>query len=516
MTATTVIRTPGSRQSDGSAGEASARGQVSLLAAVATAFIIILGYVLESPAILWSSLVPALWLATAHPVRLVQLLAVTTPVFPVVRLTRDLVGAQQVSTKGLFMTGDDPIIAALAAAWLLAAIRSGAGRRKWYPAALLWLLVLYPVIALANLSRLNGSQSVVSFLYYLKWAEYAILTIAVPRILSGTEALRMATSFPRLMMTTLLLSASFAVYETAEALRTSSYTKAAEIPRASSFFGTLDPLQFGASEDPANFGIYAMVAGSVALATMGSGSRRGWLPGMGFLASLIALLLSASRAPWLAAALAFGRLQRLGSSHMVLGALAIIFGITGSLAVAPQVWQASFSRFDTLSDLNQLTEQSATNRLNIALNSPVFEVDQYWLIGHGHSSYRFIAEEHLSRITAGISRSLYNFPLTAWYDGGPAGLTLWALLFSQLRRKLGQVRLRSPVPAVRTFASGLLGALWGLGLASMFGEVPYNWRVMGVFFLATGVCLAADEASRAPGGRFTFYLGFRQPGEARQ
>ncbi len=516
MTTTKDINWFGSHRRRGAGTDSSSRNEASLLAALAAATLMLLGYAFSSPAILWCSLAPALWLAAAHPARLVQLLAVTAPVFPVVRLTRDIVGAQQVSTKGLFLSGDDPIIAAVGVAWMMVALRSGVRRRIWYPSALLWLLLLYLVIAAANLNRLDSSQSVVSFLYYLKWAEYAVLMIAVPRILTGSEALRLAGSFPRLMMTTLLVSALFAAYETAEALRTGSYSQAATIPRASSFFGTLDPLRFGASEDPANFGIYVMVAGSIALAALGAGGRKGWLPGASFLASLVALLLSASRAPWLAAALAYGRLQRLASSHMLLGALAIVFGMTITIAFTPEVWRASFARFEALGDWNQATERSALNRLQIAVNSPVFEVDQYWLIGHGHSSYRFVAEEHLSRITSGVSRSLYNFLLTAWYDGGPACLILWAVLFLQLRRKLGQIEARSPLPAVRTFAHGLLSALWGLGLASMFGEVPYNWRVMGVFYLATGVCLAADEAARTPAARVAFYVGFKQPVEAPQ
>ena len=516
MTSNANILWLGSRRMRDAGGDSSSRGEASLLAAFATAALILLGYALTSPAILWCSLAPALWLAAAHPARLVQLLAVTAPIFPVVRLTRDLVGAQQVSTKGLFLSGDDPIIAAIGVAWMMVALRSGVRHRIWYPSALLWLLLLYLAVAAANLNRLDGSQSAVSFLYYLKWAEYAVLMIAVPRILSGAEALRFASSFPRLMMTALVVSALFAAYETAEALRTGSYSQAATIPRASSFFGTLDPLRFGASEDPANFGIYVMVVGSIALAAMGASGRTGWLPGVSFLASLIALLLSASRAPWLAAALAYGRLQRLASSHMILGALAIVFGITSTLAFTPQIWTASLARFEALGDWNQATERSALNRLQIAINSPVFEVDQYWLIGHGHSSYRFVAEEHLSRITSGVSRSLYNFFLTAWYDGGPAGLALWALLFLQLRRKLGQIQIRSPIAPVRTLAHGLLGALWGLALASMFGEVPYNWRVMGVFYLATAVCLAADEAARTPAARVPFYVSFKQPVEAPQ
>ena len=476
--------------------DASAQGGASLAVAILTAATILVAYWLDSLLVLWASLAPALWLATAHPVRLVHLLAVTSPVFPVIRLTRDIVGAQHVSAKGLFMSGDDPIIAALGVAWLLAIMQSGGRSRAWYPSALVWLLLLYPIVVLINLGRLEGNQTIVSMLYYFKWAEYAVLLIAVPQIARGAEAIRLAVTFPRLMMGVLLLTAAFATYEISESIRTGAFSQAANIPRASAFFGTLDPLRYGASEDPVNFGTYVMVAGSVALAAMGANKRTGWLPGASFLGSLIALLLSASRAPWLAAGLAYSRIQRLGSSRMMLAGLGITFGVTATMAFAPQVWYASFSRFEALSAGSQADEQSANNRLEIALNSPVFDIDSYWLIGHGHSSYRFMAEEHLSRFTSGISRSLYNFFLTAWYDVGPVGFALWILLFVQLRRKLDSIHRRSPLPAVRTFAWGLLGGLWGLGLASMFGEVPYNWRVMGAFYLATGVCLAADEATR--------------------
>lgn len=515
MTAAALNRWPGFPPGTGAEDRESGRGVAGLAMAALTVALLLLGCWLPSALILWSSIVPALWLAATHPVRLVQLLVFTSPIFPVVRLTRDLVGAQQVSSKGLFLSGDDPIIAALAAAWLLATIRAGRGKaRVWYPRALISLLLLYPVISAANLWRLEFNQGLVSILYFFKWAEYALLVFAIPRLIRGSAAVRLASSLPRLMMGALLVSAAFASYEVAEALRTGTYTQAAAIPRASAFFGTLDPRKFGASEDPVNFGTYIMVAGSVALAAMSAKGKTGWLPGASFIASLIALLLSASRAPWLAAALAYGRVQRLGSSRAVLAMLAIAFAATSTLAFAPQVWQASFARFEALSEWNRSAERSADSRLQIALHSPVFEIDQFWLIGHGHSSYRFVAEEHLSQITSGVSRSLYNFPLTAWYDSGPAGLVLWVLFFLQMRRKLSSIEARSLSPAVRTLAGGLHGALWGLGMASMFGEVPYNWRVMGVFYLALGVCLAADEAAGAPAGasaRRAFYWVIRRP-----
>ena len=485
-------------------------GEVGIFLVLLTAFIILLGYFFASPAILWVSLAPALALAATQPFRLVQLLAVTSPIFPVVRVTGNLVGAQQVSTKGLFLSGDDPIIAALGVAWILAVMRSGARGRAWYPSALLWLLVVYPLVTLANLGRLDGDQSIVSTLYYLKWAEYGALLIFIPQTIRGTEAIRLTGSLTRIMLVALLASAAFATYEVTESVRTGSYSQSAAIPRASAFFGTLDPARFGASEDPVNFGTYVTVAGSVALAVVGVKRKSGWLPGTSFLAGLVALVLSASRAPWLAGLLAFSKVQKLTSSRFMLGALLILLAITGTMAFAPQIWQASASRFEALIDWNSAAEQSALSRFEITLNSPVFTVDQYWLVGHGHSSYRFIAEEHLSRITSGISRSLYNFLLTAWYDAGPTGACLWIVLFAQLRKRLTMIHQRCPAPAVRTLAWGMLGALWGLVLASMFGEVPYNWRVMSVFYVGVATCLAADEATRSLAVPRLFCWGVRQ------
>lgn len=480
------------------------RDEGTFAAAILMAAILLSGYFLSSPVVLWAALAPGLWLAATHPARLVQLLAVTAPTFPVIRIVRDIVGSQQVSTKGLFLSCDDPIVASLGVAWILAHMRSAHKRTEWFPAALVWLLALYPVINFANIERLDSSQTIVSLLYYMKWSEYAILLFLVPQTIRGEEAIRLLSSLGRIMMGVLLVSALFASYEIVESVRTGSYTKAATMPRASAFFGTLDPARFGASEDPVNFGVYVMVAGSIALAIVSASRRSGWLPSASFLGGLLALLLSASRAPWVAAAVAFGKINRLGSSRVMLGVLAVMLAVTATVAFAPQVWQASFARVEALSNWQYAAEQSAQSRLQIALNSPVFTVDTYWLIGHGHSSYRFIAEEHLSRVTAGVSRSLYNFGLTAWYDAGPIGVGCWVVLFLQLRKRIAQIQQRSPLPAARIFAKGLSGALWGLAAAAMFGEVPYSWRVMGVFYLATGVCLAADHAARAAVARLAW------------
>lgn len=487
------------------------RWELSLLLSLAIAAFAVAAYVTASPLVLWLSFGPALWLALNWPKRLVELLVITSPTFPVVRLVTDSIGAQQVSTKGLFLSVDDPILAAFAIAWLARRLQARSAGKGWYPPALLGLLLLYPLVAIANLARLESNHSLVSLLYYLKWAQYAVLLILIPQTIRGADALALARSTVRLMMLVLVASAGFAVYEVFESVRTSSYTKAAAIPRASSFFGTLDPQNYGASEDPVNFGNYAMVAGSLALAVLGSRRHRSSsLPTAGFLASLVALVLSASRAPWLAAAMAYARVHRGGTARILLAFLVLTATVTLTAVFMPGVWQASFSRFEALSNWNFATEQSAHSRLEIALNSPVFAAsDQYWLIGHGHSSYRFIAEEHLSRITGGISRSLYSFLLTAWYDIGPTGLALWILFFVQLRRRFALIHQSVTAPEIQTLAWGLLGALWGLAVASMFGEVPYNWRVMGVFYVAAGVCLGADAAARQAAAAAPRYFVWR-------
>jgi hypothetical protein len=131
----------------------------------------------------------------------------------------------------------------------------------------------------------------------------------------------------------------------------------------------------------------------------------------------------------------------------------------------------------------------------ITLHSPVFEIDQYWLIGHGHSSYRFIAEQHLATITGGISRSLYSFPLTAWYDAGPIGLLLWGCFFVQLTRRIDRIRQTARDEDLRYLAIGLSGSSWGLLVASLFAEIPYAWRLMSTYYLATAVCLCAERVT---------------------
>jgi hypothetical protein len=237
-----------------------------------------------------------------------------------------------------------------------------------------------------------------------------------------------------------------------------------------------------------------MVAGAISLAMFGqSGQAMRWPVIAAILSSGVSLLLSASRAPWLAALAAFLKIQRIRSSKLILSSVAVIVCAAAGYLVFPEFWDVTAARFLSLGDLENASEGSASERRAVALNSPVFQVDEYWLSGHGHSSYRFIAEEHLSRITGGISRSLYNFLLTAWYDAGPLGLAFWILAFLQLLRRLEQIAASSSAPDVRALAWGLRGALWGIAVAAMFGEVPYNWRVMGFFYLSAGICLAAAE-----------------------
>jgi hypothetical protein len=159
----------------------------------------------------------------------------------------------------------------------------------------------------------------------------------------------------------------------------------------------------------------------------------------------------------------------------------------------PDITQTVFDRFTMIVPASQSVEGSAGDRLLIALNSPVFEIDSFWLIGHGHSSYRFISEQHLSSIIGRVSRSLYNFPMTVWYDAGALGIILWTTLYIQLNRYFRRIAQQASDLAVGALAEGLQAALLGLLVASMFSEVPYNWRVMGFFYCATGICLAASR-----------------------
>ncbi|MEZ5353957.1 MAG: hypothetical protein R2762_15065 [Bryobacteraceae bacterium] len=453
------------------------------------------GWWLGQPLLLWSALVPAVVLGLIDPASLVASIALTTPVFPVLRLAGDAVGAAKVSSKGLFFSADDPLILALGVAWVASRLRFPGERRDLFPGAAAGLAILYPVVIALNAIRLDTNQVIVSALYFLKWLQYASLLVLVPQTVRGADRSRLIARYLKAAYVVCLLTAGFGVYELLMSVRTQSYTKAAAFPRISSFFGSLDPNLYGASEDPVNFGVWSVLMGSVVLAAMMSGSRRHGVLRFGALLSMgFALLASASRAPVLAAAAAYSRLQKLNSSRLVLtmAALTVLGGI-GFLMV-PELWMRATGRFSALLEWDQAEESSAVARLQVAMNSPVFEIDQYWLIGHGHSTYRFIAEEHLARFNGGLSRSLYSFPLTAWYDGGPLGLLLWIVLFRQLGRRLRRIRDSSPDREVAALASGLCAALWALAVASMFGEVPYNWRVMGSFYLAVGVCMAADEA----------------------
>ena len=478
---------------------------MTLLPAALALLLAILGYLDSSPLPLWMAIFPALWTGLLDPARLVQMLAITTPIFPVLRMASDTVGAQQVSTKGLFFSADDPLILALAISWAWSRLRQTREAVELFPSALLALFALYPLVIGANLMRLSVDQALVSGLYYIKWAEYAILILAIPQVIPESETVRLQRLFFKTTLAALCISTVFASYEFAEALRTGSYSVSASFPRASAFFGTLDPQRFGASEDPVNFGTYAMVRGAIAFSGLVR-SRSGKKTAAFFavVCGIVALLLSASRAPWLSALAAFGKIRKIRSSRLVLSALGLLLAGTLLVLLLPEVWAISASRFTALGDWQDASESSAVDRLTIAMNSPVFQFDQYWILGHGHSSYRFIAEEHLSRIARGVSRSLYNFPLTVWYDVGAAGCFLWVLFFHQLNRRLSGIAETCPDDEVRTFASGIRGAFWGIAVAAMFGEVPYNWRVMGVFYASAGVCLAADLRSRR--------LFFRRPG----
>ncbi|MFN7925805.1 MAG: O-antigen ligase family protein [Bryobacteraceae bacterium] len=448
----------------------------------------------SSPLLLWAGLPLALWIAMDNPAGLVTMLGLTVPMFPVLRVATDELGAQSVSTKGLFFSADDPLVLALLVAWARSMLARGGKGPAVFPRALVWLMGLYPAVWAVNALRLDWNQWAVCGLYFLKWAEYALLALAIPGALSTMSAGRLLGQYRRASVFAIAASAVFAAYEMAESIRTGAFSAAASYPRASAFFGTLDPQRFGASEDPVNFGVYAMVAGSIAFGAFGKSRRLDGSSAGAVAAAAVALAASVSRAPWLAAVTAFLKIYRLRSSRLLIGLLGLAILALGAALLLPEVWEVNAERFSAMRFWGESRESSAASRLTIALNSPVFEVDQYWLTGHGHSSYRFIAESHLAAITGRLSRSLYNFFLTIWYDAGPAGLLLWILLFRQLNRKFTWLADAGSSNEVRAMAKGLLGALWGLAAASMFSEVPYNWRVMGVFYTAVGVCLAAEAA----------------------
>jgi hypothetical protein len=452
------------------------------------------GWWFEQPAMLWAAIVPAVILGLIDPSRLVLSIAVTTPTFPVLRLAGETVGAAKVSSKGLFLFVDDPLVLALGMVWLAGRLRFPGERREIFPGALAGLAVLYPLVIAVNAFRLEPNQTLVSALYYLKWLQYACLLVLIPQTLRDQDRERLAGRYLRIAYAVPIAAALFGAYELAVSIQKGSYTRAASFPRVSSFFGSLDPALYGASEDPVNFGVWAVVMGCLPLAAITAGiRRRGPLPVGALLASGFALAGSASRAPVLAAGIAYARLQRVNTGRLVM-VLATVVTASGIVyLISPELLNTVGGRFLALAEWDSARESSAMGRLTVAMNSPVFEIDQYWLTGHGHSTYRFIAEEHQSRFQQGLSRSLYSFPLTAWYDAGPLGLLLWILLFRQLGKRLRRIRDNSPDAEVGALAGGLCAALWALAAASLFGEVPYNWRVMGSFYVAAAVCLAADE-----------------------
>jgi hypothetical protein len=444
----------------------------------------------NSPLLLWASLVPALWLGCVQPHLLVSLLMLMTPLFPVVRLSYDAIGAQRVSTKGLFVSADDPLVAAMA---LVAGWRMLSGHRRpldMTPGALIGLAALYPAVIAINALRLEPNQVQVSLLYYVKWIEYAALVILIPRLVPRSAAARLIDCHWRSLLLGVALSAAFAAFEIGEALRSGSYTAAALYPRASAFFGSLDPLRYGASEDPVNFGSYMTVVGAVSLAYL-QGRRGAGAAGLGVAAAVIGVLLSASRTPIVAGLVAYGKVQKLRAAQVLLALIVSASAAVGASVFMPELWSVTLTRFESTLAGDGAAENSAIDRLRIAANSPVLEIDEYWLTGHGHSAYRFIAEQHLLQFTRGVSRSLYNFWLTVWYDVGLFGIVLWILLFAQLHRALSRTAVQAANPNLRALARGLSGALWGVAAASMFGEIPYNWRVMGVFYNSVGVCFAA-------------------------
>jgi hypothetical protein len=474
---------------------AGARLIPQLLCSTIVAFSMI-AYLTETPWVIWVNLIPAFWLAVHSPQSLVALLLLLTPIFPVLRVADETLGSREVSSRGLFLAADDPIVVALVAVWVWRRVSRTGRTMRLFPGSLLGLLAVYPAVVAANLLRLEWQQSLMSFLYYAKWAEYALLLYVIPGLIPLSRLNELLRGARVALSAGAVASAGFAVYEVTESIRTHTYSQAALYPRASSFFGTLDPARFGASEDPVNFGCYLIVAGSIALAF----SRRMRTAAGGTLAAAAAftgVLLSVSRAPLLGAAFAYCRLQRLRTGKTLLSLVGLaVAGVLAAL-LFPEISQTVLDRFTMIVPTAQSVEGSASDRLQIVMNSPVFEIDTYWLIGHGHSSYRFVSEQHLASFMGRVSRSLYNFPMTVWYDAGLLGLLLWTALFVQLNRYLRQAAARAVDPVSGALAEGLRAGMWGLLVASMFSEVPYNWRVMGFFYCATGVCLAVLGPARS-------------------
>jgi len=458
-------------------------------------------YFLETPWMIWLNIIPAVWLAFRSPQILVALLLFLTPIFPVLRVADETLGSREVSSRGLFLSADDPIIVALTLAWLWRQMDGSSKSVRLFPGAIVGLLVLYPAVIAANVMRLEWQQSLMSFLYYLKWAEYAALVYLIPGLIPSSRIGDLLRAFRLSLSVGAVASAAFAMYEVTESVRTHTYSQAALFPRASSFFGSLDPARFGASEDPVNFGCYLIVTGAIALAFSGRVKTAAG-GSLAAAASFIGVMLSVSRAPALGAAIAYVRLQKLraGKTLLSLAGLAAAAGL--AVLLFPDVSQTVIERFNMIVPNSDAIEGSASDRLSIVLNSPVFEIDSYWLIGHGHSSYRFISEQHLASFMGRVSRSLYNFPMTVWYDAGIGGLALWIAFFFQMNRFLRRASLQVSDPVVSALAEGLRAGLLGLLVASMFSEVPYNWRVMGFFYNATGVCLAALGGGREKRGMF--------------
>lgn len=472
------------------------RALVPNLLAVAILAIGLTAYIEGQPLMVWTVLPLGFWLAMQAPEKLIGLLLLTTPMFPVIRVVQDQLGAQQVSTRGLYFALDDPLVLALLFGALLRQLRAGQ-RVDLFPAAFLGLALLYPLVIAVNLTRLEPSQSMLSFLYYLKWLQYASMLILIPAVMPVYRTPVLLRILRRCLTFTLAASALLAVYEIVEALRTSSFRSAGLFPRASSFFGSLDPLRFGASEDPVNFGVFMVVGGSIALAYATQHQRRHFTVQVATVAAAaIGVLLSASRTPLIAAVVAYSRLRRITLGQATAVAVGLVLVALLAQFLFPSLWETTWIRFESILFEDVAIDGSVNSRWSIMLNAPVFEWDDYWLAGHGHSSYRFVAEQHLSKFTTGISRSLYNFPLTLWYDSGPFGFLLWCVLFVQLWCRFKRIALQSAQPELRVLASGLQAALFGLAAASLFGEFPYNWRIMGFFYACAGVCLAAERAER--------------------
>jgi hypothetical protein len=131
------------------------------------------------------------------------------------------------------------------------------------------------------------------------------------------------------------------------------------------------------------------------------------------------------------------------------------------------------------------------------LNAPVFEWDSYWLSGHGHSTYRFVAG-NISRGSPTASAEVSTISLTIWYDMGRPAYALVRVVRPTLA-SLRAIAAASLQYGCARGTSGLQAALFGLA-SLLFGEFRTT-GAYGFFSACCGVCLAAARTERALAAR---------------